>query len=60
MNGMSSYGAERRKVFEEQVVHLRKTLTDWVHRPRGVETAGNDRAVRREFARIMAAPRPET
>ena len=60
MERLSSFSAGQRKLYEEKVINLKKTLDGVVHVPRGVPTAGMDAVLQREFARIMAAGRSDT
>ena len=54
MEQLSLQGARQRREFEEKVLSLKQALDNWVHQPRGVQTAGGDRALSKEFGRIMA------
>ena len=48
---LSLHGAKERTEFGTKVV--KKVLDDWVHEPRGVQRAGSDRLLYREFARAI-------
>jgi hypothetical protein len=56
---LSLQSARQRKEFEEKVADLKKVLEDRVHEPRGVQKVGVDRALLREFARIVAFRRSD-
>ena len=57
MQRLSFHGAGQKKLFQEKVTNLKKTLDSWVHEPRGLQTAEMDRVLHREFARIIALKR---
>lgn len=49
----SLHSAKKRTGFGTKVVSIKKVLDDWVHELRGVQRAGSDRLLSREFARAI-------